>query len=410
MARIHTHISIPPVLKKMQELFSKNGFTSYLVGGAVRDILMKKEVHDYDVATNAMPNEVMQIFHKVILTGIEHGTVTVHLMGHQIEVTTFRSEGTYSDGRHPDSVSYNVTIEEDLSRRDFTMNAIAVNLLDGSILDPFFGQNDIKNKIIRAVGNPLERFLEDGLRPIRAIRFASQLNFCIENHTYSDIFEKKVLEKVSSISVERFREEFTKIMLSDLPSTALKLLEETGILNIFIPEFLKARNCVQHDERGFHGFDVLDHSFYACDGAEKSNLTVRLASLFHDIGKPLSKTTEKTPLGEFYHFYRHELIGENITKEVLTRLRFSNKIVNNVSHLVREHMFFYESTWSDSAVRRFIVRVGSENISNLFELRKADIFGMHNSFLSFYSSPSEKLLEEFKTRIHNELKKENAFS
>ena len=219
------NIKIPPVLKKMHEIFSRSGFRSYLVGGAVRDILMGLPPHDYDVATDAKPEDVMRLFHRVIPTGIAHGTVTVHLMGCHIETTTFRTESGYSDGRHPDSVAYAASIEDDLSRRDFTMNAVAVDLADGKLVDPFSGRDDIKEKLIRAVGNPHERFGEDGLRPVRAIRFAAQLKFCIEKYTYSDIFEERTLAVVQKISIERFRDEFIKMLAYDEPSVALKMLE-----------------------------------------------------------------------------------------------------------------------------------------------------------------------------------------
>ena len=226
------NLKIPQPLKKMNEIFQANGYEAYLVGGAVRDMIRGKDASDWDVATNAQPEQVIKIFRKVIPTGIAHGTVTVLFMGHSIEVTTYRTEADYSDGRHPDSVNFAGTIEEDLSRRDFTMNAIAASLEDGRLVDPFAGQEDIKNKTIRTVGNPYDRFNEDGLRPIRAIRFATQLGFSITPETMAAI--PASLEKTASISVERFREEFIKILKSPEPSVGLKLLEETGILKIFI--------------------------------------------------------------------------------------------------------------------------------------------------------------------------------
>ena len=222
-------------------VFEDYGFKAYLVGGAVRDIFLNKPCSDWDVATNAKPEDVMKMFKFVVPTGIAHGTVTVHFMKQEIEVTTFRTESDYSDGRHPDKIEYAATIEEDLSRRDFTMNAIAVDLKDGSIVDPFGGRKDIKKKIIRTVGNAHERFMEDGLRPVRALRFASQLNFSIEKKTYLEIFKEDIQKKSFSISIERFRDEFMKMMKSQYPSIGLKLMEETGILNLFIPEFTVCR-------------------------------------------------------------------------------------------------------------------------------------------------------------------------
>ncbi len=399
-------IKINPVLKDFYSPFKAAGFKAYLVGGAVRDIFLHKKPHDFDVATNATPQDVMKLFQTVIPTGFEHGTVTVHFNGLEIEVTTFRTESGYSDGRHPDSVNYAATIEEDLARRDFTINAIAADLKDGRIVDPFGGRRDIKKKIIRTVGAAHERFMEDGLRPVRCIRFACKLGFSIENNTYLEIFEKPILKKISSISVERFRDEFEKMLGSEKPSVGLKLLENTGIMSIFIPELLPGRGCIQSDKRGFHDFDVLDHLFYACDGAPVEKLNVRLAALFHDIGKPaVKKLTDNT-----ITFYNHERLGADLTEIILTRLKFPNAVINNVCHLIREHMFNYEPNWTVAAVRRFIIRIGRENLDDLYDLRIADIYGMHNQKVDFrFSEPIMRLIE-LKDRIAEELEKNNALS
>ena len=401
-------------LKKFYSVFEKSGFKAYLVGGAVRDLFLKKPASDWDVATNATPQDVIKMFKFVVPTGIEHGTVTVHFMGQEIEVTTFRTEAGYSDGRHPDSVNYAATIEEDLSRRDFTMNAIAVNLADGSIVDPFDGRKDIKAKLIRTVGSANERFMEDGLRPIRAIRFACKLGFSIEKQTFSELFKEDIHKKISSISMERFRDEFIKILSANKPSEGLKLMEETGILKLFIPELLEGRSCVQSDYRAFHKFDVLDHLYYACDGAPAQKLEVRLAALFHDIGKPAAKQIKKqTVLDgskkngsskeiETITFYNHEKIGAEITEEILTRLKFPNVTIKNVCHLIKEHMFNYESNWSSAAVRRFLVRVKPEYLEDLFDLRLADMYGMYNEPVDIRYSQSVALLLELKERIKAE--------
>ena len=333
-------VKIPETLKKVAEIFNRNGYSVYLVGGAVRDMIMGKGVHDYDLATDATPEQVMNIFHKVIPTGIQHGTVTVHIFGMQLETTTFRTESDYSDGRHPDKVEYARTIEEDLSRRDFTMNAIAADLKDGTIKDPFDGMGDIKRKTIRTVGNPLERFGEDGLRPIRAIRFAGQLGFTIEKETLKSISNPDVIRKIKSISIERFHDEFCKIMKCEKPSVCLRLLEDNGLMDIFIPEFKVCRGCIQGDKRGFHEFDVADHNFYACDGAPKDNLIVRLAAFYHDIGKPESRTTETIGKIEYIHFHGHETISEKKCRASMTALKFSNDDIKQVTHLVKNHMFF----------------------------------------------------------------------
>lgn len=400
-------IKIPVILQKMNNIFEKNGFKAYLVGGAVRDMFMNKPASDWDVATDATPEQVIAAFKKVIPTGIAHGTVTVHFMGEEIEVTTFRIEQGYSDGRHPDKVSFASDIEEDLSRRDFTMNAIAVSLKDGSIVDPFNGKADIKNKIIRSVGNPLERFNEDGLRPIRAIRFASQLGFEIESETLKAISNENILQKTSTVSIERFRDELIKLLKSPKPSVGLKLLENTNIMKLFLPELLEGRNCIQNDIRGYHVFDVLDHNFYSCDGAPVHKVNVRLAALLHDIGKPASKVVRITDNGEIYNFFNHEKYSESIARKLLVKLRFSNNEINNVCHLIANHMFHYEESWSDAAVRRFVVRIKPENIEDLIDLRLADMYGKYNMPIQIKESQACDLLIQLQDRI-NKIQAENS--
>lgn len=404
------HIKIPDILKKMNEIFAQHGYKAYLVGGAVRDMLMGKEPHDWDVTTDATPEQVMSIFRKVIPTGIAHGTVTVHFMKNEIEVTTFRTESDYSDGRHPDKVEYTGNIEEDLSRRDFTINAIASYLGDGTITDPFHGRDDIKCKIIRTVGNPLERFSEDGLRPVRAVRFSAQLGFEIERETLKAISEPEILKKTSGISLERFRDELLKLMKAEKPSAGLKLMEESGILDIFIPEFKKCRGCIQGDFRGYHQFDVLDHLFYACDGAPASKQNVRLAALFHDIGKPDVKRVIPTPQGDQFTFYNHEAKSQQITKEILFRLKFSNAEITNICHLVVNHMFNYTQDWTDAAVRRFLAKIQAENLEDLYDLRLADIYGMNNAPVRGQDSRTIALLNELKDRISKETEKNSVLS
>ena len=415
-------IKIPTELQKMNSLFEAAGFEAYLVGGAVRDEFMGKGAHDWDVATNAKPEEVIKIFHRVIPTGIKHGTVTVHFMKQAIEVTTFRTESDYSDGRHPDKVEYAGHIEEDLSRRDFTMNAMAASLKDGHIVDPYGGAEDIQKKTIRAVGQPVERFMEDGLRPVRAVRFASQLGFKIEENTWAAILREDILKKSAGISLERFRDEFCKILLSPVPSVGLKLLEESGLLKIFVPELLEGRGCVQSDERGFHNFDVLDHNFYACDGAvlrgepdssscdqaqgdqSERLLILRLAALFHDVAKPSCKRAEAGKIT----FYNHEIAGAKMAGGILVRLKFSNAQIDAVCHLIKEHMFNYESSWSDAAIRRFVQRVGAQNIDALFDLRLADIYGMKRVEVRLHDAAVCGKLLELRERVDGVLSQKSA--
>lgn len=400
---------LPYILKKFDEVFLEHGHSAYLVGGAVRDMLMGKEAHDWDIATDASPMEVMSMFRKVIPTGIAHGTVTVRFLKHEIEVTTFRTESEYSDGRHPDKVSFSKNLEEDLGRRDFTMNAIAISLRDGHLEDPFGGRKDIKKRVIKTVGDASERFSEDGLRPVRAIRFSSTLGFSIEKRTFEAMQSPSVLEKVKGISIERFRDEFKKLLLSEKPSVSLRLMESTKILSIFIPELADCRGCSQKDFRGFHDFDVLDHLFHSCDGSPKEKLNVRLSALFHDIGKPGTKKTVSVDGMEKFTFYGHEKLSSKIARKVLFRLRFPNSLIENVCHLIENHMFHYEENWTDAAVRRFIVRVGYENIEDLFDLRISDVYGMHGKKIMPGSDTLKNLLE-FSERIEKIKAEKSALS
>lgn len=423
-------ISIPPVLKEMNAFFEEKGFEAYLVGGAVRDFIRGKKPSDFDVATNAKPEDVVRIFRKVIPTGIEHGTVTVLFKGYEIEVTTYRLEKDYTDARHPDSVVYTNDITEDLSRRDFTMNAIAASLKDGTIADPFDGRSDIGKKIIRTVGNPDERFNEDGLRPIRAIRFASQTGFAIEDATLKAI--PAAIEKTKTVSIERFRDEFTKIICSQNPSQGLRLLEQAGLLDFFLPELSACRGVEQADARGHHKYDVLDHMFMALEGAawlenqrdSVPNQEVRLASLFHDVGKPCCKK-DSVQNGETIHtFFNHDNAGAKITDSILTRLRYPKATSTYVSHLVKQHMFFYESSWTDAAIRRFLVRItppGAKDTSpaspeirktleDLFDLRISDVCGMSGIPACLSKGPWAENLCEFKDRIEKISAEQTAIS
>jgi tRNA nucleotidyltransferase/poly(A) polymerase len=367
-------MNIDPVLKEIAPLFAARGREICLVGGAVRDMLRGQKADDFDLATNALPEEVTAIFREarprggVIPTGIKHGTVTVLYRGRSMEITTYRTEAGYTDGRRPDSVSYTAAIEEDLSRRDFTMNAIALRLPSGEMVDPFGGADDIRKKIIRSVGKAAERFAEDGLRPLRALRFAARLGFDVEQETLAAI--PGALDISKKVSAERVRDEIEKIIASPLPSRAFRLMEQTGLLRLFLPELAACRGV---DQKGFHRFDVLDHSLLACDYAAHKNYPqeVRLAALFHDTGKPSVRGMDEYGI---WTFYQHEAESDKITHNILTRLRWPNALIDSVRHLVREHMFHYTGEWSDAAVRRFIVRVGEDNLENIFALRRADAY------------------------------------
>ena len=366
--------AIDPVLKEIASIFNSNGKQVYLVGGAVRDMLMGKKNHDWDLATDALPEEVTAIVKgakgKVIPTGIKHGTVTVLYKQLSIEVTTFRLEGDYSDGRRPDTVQFSANIEEDLSRRDFCMNAIALRLPVGELVDPFGGEKDIKAKIIRCVGNAAERFGEDGLRPLRAARFAAQLGFELEKNTLDAI--NGALEVSAKVSQERVRDEIDKILASPVPSRAFLLMEKTGLLELFLKELA---DCRRIEQKGYHNFDVLDHSLLACDYAAANGYSheLRLAALLHDIGKPPVRQLDEKGI---WTFYRHEEIGTSMCRQLLKRLRYSNEAIDSVCHLVKEHMFHYTEDWSAAAVRRFIARVGEASLKDLYLLRQADAFAL----------------------------------
>ena len=365
-------IKIHPVLKEIAAIFNGNGKQVYLVGGAVRDMLRGKKVNDWDIATDAVPEEVTAIIKnangKVFPTGIKHGTVTVIYKKTSMEVTTFRTESGYSDGRRPDKIEYASTIEEDLSRRDFTMNAIALRLPKGEIVDPFAGAKDIELKIIRCVGNAAERFNEDGLRPLRAVRFAAQLGFEIEENTLAAI--PGALSVSAKVSHERVRDELDKILASPLPSRAFRLMEKTGLLELFLKELAACRGI---EQKGFHQFDVLDHSLLACDYAAGRGYSqiLRLAALLHDIGKPDVRKLDESGV---WTFYRHEETSSVKAREILNRLRYSNAVIDGVCHLIKEHMFHYTDEWSDAAVRRFIARIGEPNLEDIYRLRRADAY------------------------------------
>jgi len=377
-------VKIHPTVKETAAILAQAGKQAYLVGGAVRDLLRDKKAKDWDLATNALPEEVIALFHRkkglnsfVVPTGIKHGTVTVHFKGLSMEVTTFRSESGYSDWRRPDRVEFGDSIEVDLSRRDFTMNAAAYRLPSGPLVDPFNGKNDIKKRLIRSVGRPEERFSEDGLRPVRALRFASQLDFTLDDELLAAI--SGAIPFTAKVAPERIRDEIDKILATDKPSTAFLLMEKTNLLKLLIPELAACRG-VRQDRNGFgfHRFDVLDHSLLACDFAARdfpgeTKLCRCLAALYHDIGKSV---TAKMGEDGGWTFYRHEKESAALARAILSRFRYPNAVIDRVCHLIEEHMFSYNESWTDAAVRRFVIRAGEENLSDLFALRRADIYGM----------------------------------
>jgi tRNA nucleotidyltransferase (CCA-adding enzyme) len=343
----------------------QNGFLAYLVGGAVRDLLLGRPIKDWDVATNARPENVIPLFERVIPTGIAHGTVTVLMGKLKIEVTTFRGEGTYTDGRHPDHVEFLDSLEEDLRRRDFTINAMAYDLLTKRIIDPYGGSADLSAGLVRAVGNPIERFLEDGLRPLRAVRFSCVLDFAIEAATMAGI--GAALPVFRQVANERVRDELLKILSSRHAARGIEALRQTGLLGEILPELLPTIGQAQNS---FHKHDVYHHSL-ECLAHGRGDGVLKLAILLHDCGKPQSAGG---PSGE-HTFYNHERLSALGADEAMQRLRFSHDERERVSTLIANHMFNYEPSWTDGAVRRLVRKVGLERLSDLWELRRADILG-----------------------------------
>ncbi|HVJ94067.1 MAG TPA: HD domain-containing protein [Labilithrix sp.] len=342
------------------------GRYAWIVGGCVRDSLLGKPVSDWDVATEAKPQELMKIFPRAIPTGLQHGTVTLVMGGHHYEVTTLRGETTYSDGRRPDSVHFVEEISSDLARRDFTINAIAVDPTNGELIDPFGGRKDLEAKTIRAVGKPLERFSEDGLRVLRAARFSATLEFDLAPETFAAI--EPTLDTFRKVSAERVREEWLKTMKAKKPSRAFEVMRTSGILGVSCPELLEG---VGMEQNKWHAFDVWRHGM-ACMDACVGDPVLRVAALLHDVGKPRSRAfSEKT---NDWTFYDHDRIGAEIADPICARLRFSTEERQRIVALVRHHLFHYDQ-WSDAAVRRWIRRVGKDRILDLYALNDADIRG-----------------------------------
>jgi tRNA nucleotidyltransferase (CCA-adding enzyme) len=343
------------------------GRKSWVVGGCVRDSLLGKPVADWDVATEATPKELVKVFPRAIPTGLQHGTVTLVMGGHHYEVTTLRGETTYSDGRRPDSVHFVEEIEADLARRDFTINAIAVDPENGALVDPFDGQRDLAAKVIRAVGDAVQRFSEDGLRVLRAARFSATLEFELEPATFAAI--EPTLGTYRKVSAERIRDEWIKAMKARRPSRAFDVMRVSGILGVSCPELLEG---VGLEQNKWHSFDVWRHAMACMDGCV-GDPVLRIAALLHDVGKPRSRAfSEKT---QDYTFYDHDRIGAEIADPICSRLRFSTEERERIVSLVRHHLFHYDQGWSDAAVRRWLRRVGKERLEDLYALNEADIRG-----------------------------------
>ncbi len=357
---------LPSALRRAARVFYNAGFQLYLVGGAVRSLLSGRIPEDYDLATDAVPQEVMKLFRRVIPTGVRHGTVTVLFNGYQFEITTFRTESTYSDARRPDKVHFGVDIETDLSRRDFTINGMALHVLDGTLLDPFGGREDLQRGIVRAIGDPSRRFREDALRVLRAVRFATQLDFDIAQQTRAALFGQGA--SLRAIAAERIRDELNKMLLADRPSYGLALLRDAELLTAVIPE-LHACIGVPSGTVADSGFDVFAHLLECCDLMRPRELELRLAALLHDIGKPMCFTRNSDGT---ISFPEHAQRSAELAHQALGRLRYPNATVSAVSHLIARHSLHYGADWSDAAVRRLISEAGTKYVYGLIDLRRAD--------------------------------------
>ena len=398
-------INLPPFVKKILKKFLKVGHEIYIVGGAVRDLLMGKEVSDWDFTTNAPPEIILGLFPDGFYDNL-FGTVGVvnpedekkKKPGVKIpvyEITTFRKEMGYSDSRHPDKVSWGKTIEEDLIRRDFTVDAMALKLIGNwkleignyQLIDPHHGQKDIKAKLIRAVGSPNERFSEDALRMMRAIRIATQLGFAIEEKTFEAI--KKNVNLLDKISAERIRDELLKLLSYPFAADGYLLLRNSGLAEKILPEVETGFGVEQKSPGRHHILDVGNHSVQSLKFSKTSDPIINLAILLHDVGKP---TVARIKTGGTITFYNHEILGASMARNIVQRLKFSKKDKDRLITLVRWHQFSVDERQTDKAIRRFIRNVGKENLEDMLILRTADRLGGGAKETSWR-------LEKFKTKL-----------
>ena len=376
------------------------GFEVYFVGGCVRDFLMEQPIKDWDLTTNATPPQIQKIFPYSFYDN-RFGTVGVPFekgKGEEdvfeknfVEITTYRRESGYENLRHPGKIEWGKTIEEDLSRRDFTINAIALGLAQ-EIIDPFGGREDIKNKVVQTVGNPEERFNEDALRLLRAIRFANQLKFKIEEKTWKAIVKNAL--HITKISAERVRAELLKILSTDQAYEGILLLDQAGMLGMIIPELSEGKGVSQVRPGRHHKTDVFTHNILSLKHTPSPDPIIKLATLLHDVGKP--RVAGKDKEGHVI-FYNHEVKGAQMAREIAQRLRFSNKQKDKIVNLIRWHMFTVDEHITDSAVRRFIRRVGVENVADMMDLRIGDRLGGGTQTAESWR------LKKFKERVASEL-------
>ena len=399
---------IPQEILDIYKRIDETNFEVYLVGGCVRNMLLKKLVKDWDMAASATPEELLKIFKEGFYDN-KFGTVGLPVEARAlagvpekkqiIEITTFRTEKGYSDNRRPDRVEWGKTIEEDLARRDFTINAIALKLeaqpqgLTHEIIDPFSGQKDLENKIIRAVGNPKERFKEDALRLLRAVRIATELSFTIEEKTWKEIIADAAL--IKNVSGERIRIELLRILRSDHAYEGVIALKDSNLLNYILPELMEGVGVSQKRPGRHHTDDVFTHNILSLKFCPSIDPVVRFAALLHDAGKP--KVMGKDEEG-LVVFYNHEVAGSIIAREICDRLKFPKKERDKIVNLIRWHMFTVDEKLSDAGIRRFIRRTGVENVKDMMDLRIGDRLGGGTQTAESWR------LKLFKKRIEDQLK------
>lgn len=369
---------IPDIVRMISERLIKSGYQAFIVGGAIRDSLLGCQINDWDVATNATPHIIRGLFPELTSFTLKHGTVTLVSQGRHFELTTFRGIDGFSS-----------CIDEDLAHRDFTFNAIAYDINAKRIIDPFGGQRDIEEKLVRAVLNPSQRFQEDPLRIMRAIRFSLELGYSIEPETLIAI--QSMAQTIDMVAKERIRDELLKILMVKKPSIGFNMMRKLDLLKRILPELVEGYRKRQNN---YHKYTIYRHTMETVDAINDDPI-LRLSALFHDIAKP--RVREK--INGKWRFFGHATLSAELTKEIMVRLKFSNEWINRVTHLIAHHMFDYKQELSDKAVRQFIKRIGADNVGCLIALRRAD------EIAHGWGRDSEKDIEAFSNRIDSQIKK-----
>jgi putative nucleotidyltransferase with HDIG domain len=389
---------IPESVLQVYEALERNGFEAYFVGGSVRDLILKRKIKDWDITTNATPEQILKVFSNGFYDN-QFGTVGIPIEiakeGRVAEVTTFRTEHSYSPTHRPEKVSWGKTLEEDLSRRDFTINAIVLKIGEKGVfelIDPYGGEKDLNRKTVRAVGDPQKRFKEDALRLMRAIRIANELSFGIEKKTWKAILEDANL--IRYISAERIRVEFLKILASENPYDGIILLQTSGLLEFILPELLEGVGVSQVRPGRHHKNDVFTHNVLSLKFCPSKDPIVKFAALLHDVGKPKSADKDKDGL---VIFHNHEVTGAVIADKICERLKFSKIEKDRIVSLIRWHMFGVNENQTDAAIRRFIRKIGVENVQDMMDIRVADRLGS--------GRPAESWrLKLFREKVEEQLK------